>query len=224
MSSFDPYSLFVTPKRKTHRGQIIQQKPQETNYAITKKEIPRSLSVLQTYGYTIYSPGQQPVSFQESTIFIPFYLYANPVSKTSYSFTTSNIDLVNFFPFNSISPDKVDYFEISYCVQDLNVTIQCPNNTSNVLTYKVCDDINTTWTYSYGTNRYFVLNPYNRTSYRAFYGYNGSMDTTFLNYVTSYAEGSLYLPLGMTNFEGNSVYSSICETGHPSETASNVYS
>ena len=56
MSVFDPYSLYHRKYRKTHKGQVIQQKPTDYKTPILKEEIPRSLSVLKTFRYTIIPP------------------------------------------------------------------------------------------------------------------------------------------------------------------------
>lgn len=213
MSSFDPFSLYRTPKHRTHHGQIIQQKPNEPSYAITRKEIPRSLSVLQTYGYTIYSPGSAPSNIFSETIFIPVQHNISPTLQ-NYSLNTNALDLSSRYPFSEILPSQIQSFSIVYTVQNLNVTLQCSGNVSNTLTYKIGGTINTTWTYTYGSTRFFVLTPFSRTSYRAQWGYNGQMDGTYLNYNTAYPEDNKYNPLGGILSEDLSDYASIVETGH----------
>lgn len=68
MSIFDPQGLYIHYQKSTKKGQIIQKKPQKRMSAIKKEEIPRSIMVLNTYGYTVTPPGGTPPSPPEPTI------------------------------------------------------------------------------------------------------------------------------------------------------------
>ena len=63
--SFDPYHLYSHPQKKSHKGQIIQKRPVDTQYAASHEDLQRAFIVAQTYGYTI----SKTIPFVEYSIF-----------------------------------------------------------------------------------------------------------------------------------------------------------
>ena len=51
--SFDPHKLYTHHQRKSHKGQIIQKRPVNPNYAASYEDLKRAILVAQTYGYSI---------------------------------------------------------------------------------------------------------------------------------------------------------------------------
>lgn len=94
MSLFDPYHINKRRVRKSHKGQVIQQRISKDYYAISPDELPRSIKVLKSYGYTISPPGQDPEPVQ--TIFkdglsLPLTINFNTGSSMQYTVKFNDI-------------------------------------------------------------------------------------------------------------------------------------
>ena len=120
MSVFDPYSLYHRKYRKTHKGQVIQQKPTDYKTPILKEEIPRSLSVLKTFRYTIIPPDI-PLSITSNLSWVT-NRYINLGGETIHNdtYTTDNINLKNTYPFNEIPAESVTDFSITYAIESIS--------------------------------------------------------------------------------------------------------
>ena len=94
MSIFDPQSLYIHHQKSTKKGQIIQKKPQPKLSAIKKEEIPRSISVLSTYGYIVTPPGGNPPSPEPLNL-------TNSKSQSITLTTNPNASVLNL-KFNSV--------------------------------------------------------------------------------------------------------------------------
>lgn len=94
MSVFDPYTLYKRTYKKTHKGQIIQQKPTHVHSPIIKSEIPRSLSVLKTFNYTIFP---NDTSIFPQTLNIPMSTLYAEVRQAPSGETISYIDYSSVF-------------------------------------------------------------------------------------------------------------------------------
>ena len=54
MSIFDPQGLYIHHKTNTHRGQVMQKRPQNPASTISEREVSRAKIVLKNYFYKIY--------------------------------------------------------------------------------------------------------------------------------------------------------------------------
>lgn len=114
MSIFDPHALYYHPEKKTHKGQIIQKKPTNLQHAISKSEIPRSISVLKSYGYDVYPPGESIKTTIYSDTICKTYVFNVNINAREYtrSFNTVWNDISLDFA-NILNERNIVSFEMS---------------------------------------------------------------------------------------------------------------
>lgn len=127
MSIFDPQGLYFNHQKSTKFGQVLQKKATSRMGAITRDEIPRSVIVLDTYGYTITPPGGTPpvppgtiLTARQSLI---SNLFTDPTTRT-YTPTFNemwNIVKNDFSDILAIPLSKVSNAQLSINVTSLNL-------------------------------------------------------------------------------------------------------
>ena len=53
MSNFDPFQLYTHKQKASHKGQILQKRPVNPNYAASAEELKRAILVCKTSGNRI---------------------------------------------------------------------------------------------------------------------------------------------------------------------------
>ena len=128
MSLFDPYNLYQRKYKKTHKGQIIRQKPTNYQPPIVESEIPRSRLVLKSFGYSIYPPHYL---FGEN-FSIPFTFIETGLEQTSLNLTVNYLWPLLQAKYSSLS----DFIEnnLSYNTSSIGIDI-----ISATFIFGICD-------------------------------------------------------------------------------------
>lgn len=133
MSIFDPHSLYVHHQKSTKKGQIIQKKPQKRLSAISKEEIPRSIMVLKTYGYTVSPPGQTTI--HPAGAFVNTTVYQIPqgnVLQLSFN-NVWNIVKNSFADLLSIPLANVTNAYVAIGITSINIPVNDPPALSQIV-------------------------------------------------------------------------------------------
>lgn len=179
MSIFDPHGVYFHYQKKSHKGQVIQKKPAPNKSAVSKDDIPRAITTLKNFRYTIYPPGVTP-----PTPPVPTY-YAFTGTSISYQSNLSSLTQQNWVvTFNNIWGAFRQNSEIQEVIQqqhqtgtstvfiaisNLYLRFQGSNPAASTIT--TTSDSQTSISLSLNhvpTNFYVSITPNNATSYRYF--------------------------------------------------------
>lgn len=100
MSNFDPFQLYSHKQRASHKGQIIQKRPVNANYAASADELKRAILVVKTYGYSI----------SKTIHFTDFSMYGGTVSFTNEKRYVALSDIFNQTMGNNLKKYNPDIF------------------------------------------------------------------------------------------------------------------
>lgn len=185
MSIFDPQGIYFHRQKSTKKGQILQKRPKSNQGAIKMSEVPRSVNVLKTYGFTVIPPGGQPPS-PEPVARVARYsinttLQNNLTAQGSKTITFNNIWGViknNFMELLEIPLEQVTVGQVTISI----TCVQFPVQISAADNIQVITDGFTDNTQINYNNTQIIYTSYNSTQCRkAVFSNNGMTAPTTLS-------------------------------------------
>ena len=82
MSIFDPQHLYVHHQKKTHKGQIIQKRPTNLEFAASQQDFQKAVKIIQTYGYQIARSLGFAYAFYSGTVETNYFDYKSIFNST----------------------------------------------------------------------------------------------------------------------------------------------
>lgn len=143
MSIFDPHGVYTKKQKITHDGQILQASPQPRDFGFSNfidiSRFPKYISDLQSMGYFVYPPGENPentpfsevnsfsMTLQLSNVSLPRHIRVNDVLTT--------INNQGGWPTRNFEPavDSVDTFYFAIKLESAALSIITSDQASIVV-------------------------------------------------------------------------------------------
>lgn len=146
MSLFDPYQINKRRVKKSHKGQVIQQRPSKDYFAISPSELPRSLQVIKSYLPSLLNHRKSVlITLQptDSTSINQFYISFNGVWQLVKNQFRSELN----FP-----TDLVKSFQLHITTLSIQFVSRWPSGLTDPIGYTLTlysnDEENIQYTYS----------------------------------------------------------------------------
>lgn len=155
MSYFDPHHLFSKRYKKTHKGQVIQQKPYGIVNPLPTTYLPQAISLVQSQGYKVFRNGNSLIyqlPFQFNTV-----TYA--ASDFDQNDILSNGVILVDNPLLSIDASTVARWSMNFAITSISINGSVPGTSGQ--TYNVSLNLFSTPDHNNSIQYIFDLSPNN---------------------------------------------------------------